>query len=167
MYGNIPEDASQRFKYGWKGIFMHEMFHTFGIGHTQRRPDRDEHIAIIEDHIEPSCREQFSKCMDCKTHGPYDCGSIMHYPSGLCGLQMSVLNETISLPTIVPLHHSCTKFGGYTPTENDWKGLRYKLECNTDTIDEANKCSCDEKNDRIEINYDEDNGDSNSEAWTF
>ena len=47
--------------------------------------------------------------------------------------------------------------------ENDWKGLRYKLECNQ----EEKQCSCDEKNERRENKYDKDNEDSNSEEWLF
>ena len=190
MDDNIHKDASQDIKYRWKGVFMHEMFHVFGIGHTQRRPDRDEHIVVIEDHIQPMFREQFEKCVDCKMHGPYECNSIMHYPSDIFGMKISVLNETVRLPTMAPLDpYICNKFGSYTPTKNDWKGLRYKLECNDDTFED---CDCAENyvydykkeyfvngsddmkkkhngNDNNKKNgvNDQDNESRSTEAWSF
>ena len=64
----------------WKSIFMHEMFHVFGIAHTQSRFDRYKYIEVIEDNIMPSRRNNYEICYDCTVYGPYECNSIMHYP---------------------------------------------------------------------------------------
>lgn len=65
------------------GVMLHEMFHALGIAHTQKRPDRDDHISIHSDNINKTieyAEYQFEKCKDCKNHNiPYDCGSLMHY----------------------------------------------------------------------------------------
>ena len=63
----------------WKNIFLHEMFHVFGIGHTHARPDRDEYITVLEDNIQEKFKSQYDKCEQCPTYGPYECNSIMHY----------------------------------------------------------------------------------------
>jgi len=67
----------------WIGLMVHELGHGLGLGHTQRRPDREKYITIIKDNIIPGKKHNFEICKpgdECKTHGvPYDCGSIMHY----------------------------------------------------------------------------------------
>ena len=63
------------------GSYVHELFHTLGVGHTQKRPDRDSYITVNKLNILPSSLPQYEKCTRyCETHGsPYDCESIMHY----------------------------------------------------------------------------------------
>ena len=34
-------------KVNWRGTFIHELFHAFGIAHTHRRQDRDKYIKVL------------------------------------------------------------------------------------------------------------------------
>ena len=63
------------------GSYVHELFHTLGVGHTQKRPDRDSYITVNKQNILPDQSSQYEKCTKyCETHGfLYDCESIMHY----------------------------------------------------------------------------------------
>ena len=36
----------------YRGGLLHEMFHLFGIMHTQMRKDRDEHITVLRQNIQ-------------------------------------------------------------------------------------------------------------------
>ena len=66
------------------GLVVHELLHVLGLVHTQKRPDRDQYITILEDNIEdtPLARHQYAPCDHCETYGTnYDCMSIMHYRS--------------------------------------------------------------------------------------
>jgi len=64
------------------GNIAHELMHAAGFYHEQSRGDRDQYIAIIWDEISPEMRSNFDK-RDARGQdiGPYDYGSIMHYPS--------------------------------------------------------------------------------------
>ena len=73
------------------GLLTHEILHSLGVEHTQRRPDRDAYINIKEDNID--CPYQYSKCPTCLTYNTtYDCQSVMHYRDYHCmngGLAMT------------------------------------------------------------------------------
>merc|ERR1719347_770593 len=65
------------------GLMTHEIFHSLGVEHTQRRPDRDEYITI--NHNALDCPYQYRSCPTCLTYStPYDCMSIMHYRDYFC-----------------------------------------------------------------------------------
>lgn len=71
---------------GAVGKVLHEMLHTMGFFHTQSRPDRDNYIKVIWNHIknrstnERNFKKQSAYLID--TLGePYDYKSIMHYGS--------------------------------------------------------------------------------------
>ena len=66
---------------GTVGLYVHELLHILGVGHTQKRPDRDNYITVNYNAITESGKAQYSKCTsNCETHdSPYDCQSIMHY----------------------------------------------------------------------------------------
>lgn len=100
----------------YEGGILHEMFHAIGIGHTQRRPDRNTYIRVYPGNLQnPS---QYDPCRDCKLYPqiPYECNSIMHYGY-----------ETFRKPgygkTMESRSRGCTvtAWGNSLPTSNDWK----------------------------------------------
>jgi hypothetical protein len=65
----------------FKGIAMHEALHALGLDHEQNRPDRDEHVTILWDNIQPGMTSNFDKRENMDTGSLYDVLSIMHYSS--------------------------------------------------------------------------------------
>jgi hypothetical protein len=65
------------------GLIEHELGHSLGLFHEQSRQDRDEHVKILWDNIEPSQKGNFAKYRAVAGHevGPYDVDSLMHYGS--------------------------------------------------------------------------------------
>lgn len=64
------------------GVVIHEILHALGFYHEQSRPDRDEHIIIDRDNIQPGAEVNFQKqsSNEVQTLGEaYDIQSIMHY----------------------------------------------------------------------------------------
>lgn len=63
------------------GSTAHEMLHALGQIHEQSRCDRDTYVEIQFDNVEDGKENNFDKrCDDATDYGPYDFGSIMHYP---------------------------------------------------------------------------------------
>ncbi|XP_057304960.1 meprin A subunit beta-like [Hydractinia symbiolongicarpus] len=64
------------------GVIVHEMMHALGFWHEQSRPDRDNYVRIILDHVPRAARINFKKYGYDKVNSlgvPYDIKSIMHY----------------------------------------------------------------------------------------
>jgi len=64
------------------GLLVHEILHALGVGHTQKRPDRDSYITVNWNNILEFGKDQYKKCVGntCQTYNTdYDCSSIMHY----------------------------------------------------------------------------------------
>uniref|UniRef100_A0A8C4QUT2 Metalloendopeptidase n=1 Tax=Eptatretus burgeri TaxID=7764 RepID=A0A8C4QUT2_EPTBU len=64
------------------GIVVHELGHVIGFWHEHTRPDRDNHVVIVRDNIQPGQEENFLKMEPGEVHSldeSYDFDSIMHY----------------------------------------------------------------------------------------
>jgi hypothetical protein len=63
------------------GNTIHEIGHTVGLWHEQSREDRDDHVTIRWENIVDGREHNFNQHIaDGDDVGPYDFGSIMHYP---------------------------------------------------------------------------------------
>ncbi|KAI4816928.1 hypothetical protein KUCAC02_009228 [Chaenocephalus aceratus] len=71
------------------GIVVHELGHVIGFWHEHTRPDRDEHVSIIRDNIQPGQEYNFLKME------PGEVDSIMHYAK-------NTFSRGIFLDTILP-----------------------------------------------------------------
>ncbi len=61
---------------------VHEIGHVVGLFHTQSRIDRDRYVRVRYDNVDRLYWAQYSQHItDGRDLGPYDYGSIMHYPT--------------------------------------------------------------------------------------
>jgi len=66
------------------GIFIHEIMHALGFMHEHERPDRDDYVEILFDHIDKKEHSQFEKYGspskgELLGQRDYNLNSIMHY----------------------------------------------------------------------------------------
>jgi len=115
----------------WYTILQHEIFHVFGIIHTQRRKDRGDYIEVFEGNITSGALSQYEICEDCPIPPgiAYECDSIMHYPNRIGGKQVcknlwSGGRDCYNKLTLKAKDEAtCPSFGNENPTDNDWKAL--------------------------------------------
>ncbi|KAL3892156.1 hypothetical protein ACJMK2_004390 [Sinanodonta woodiana] len=86
--GRQSSDAQQIVSIGsgcyQTGTIEHEIGHVIGFWHEHARPDRDDHITIINDNIKNDSKSNFvyESWRSILTYDiPYDVGSLMHYGS--------------------------------------------------------------------------------------
>ena len=60
---------------------VHETGHSLGLQHEHQRPDRDDYVTIDFANIPQNLHFAFSKWQGFPLVGPYDFGSVMHYPA--------------------------------------------------------------------------------------
>ncbi|KAJ7305195.1 hypothetical protein JRQ81_011103 [Phrynocephalus forsythii] len=83
------------------GIVVHELGHVIGFWHEHTRPDRDDHVSIIRENIQPGQEYNFLKMEpdEVQTLGEmYDFDSIMHY-------SRNTFSKGIFLDTILPKYN--------------------------------------------------------------
>lgn len=62
------------------GSAAHEIGHALGLWHEQSRGDRDRHIRVLMENVDPANAHNFDKHIaDGLDIGSYDFGSVMHY----------------------------------------------------------------------------------------
>uniref|UniRef100_A0A1B6D601 Metalloendopeptidase n=1 Tax=Clastoptera arizonana TaxID=38151 RepID=A0A1B6D601_9HEMI len=80
--GNGPQAISIGKNCDKFGIVVHELGHVVGFWHEHTRPDRDNHVQIVLEHIMSGQEYNFNKLTDEEVNSlglPYDYDSIMHY----------------------------------------------------------------------------------------
>lgn len=62
-------------------IIQHEFIHALGVLHHHVRDDRDSHVTVSMENVDPKMLLQFELCPLCHSNhsSPYDYNSIMHY----------------------------------------------------------------------------------------
>ena len=77
---------------------IHELQHALGIFHEHERPDRDDHVDVHLENVDPDARDQFeinpSSMAD--TSVLYDVSSNMHYEGYVRSLVFSINATTLS-----------------------------------------------------------------------
>merc|ERR1712055_739958 len=109
-----------------RGGLLHELFHVFGVMHTQKRPDRDRYVKVLKRNIKDAYEHSYDICHQCNDFGvPYDCDSIMHFGT-----------ETFSTgrPTMVAKDSNCDlrwvgaafdgRHGSQVASDWNWELLR-------------------------------------------
>ncbi|XP_008536249.2 tolloid-like protein 1 isoform X1 [Equus przewalskii] len=80
--GNGPQAISIGKNCDKFGIVVHELGHVIGFWHEHTRPDRDNHVTIIRENIQPGQEYNFLKMEPGEVNSlgeRYDFDSIMHY----------------------------------------------------------------------------------------
>ncbi|XP_067400598.1 bone morphogenetic protein 1 isoform X4 [Emydura macquarii macquarii] len=83
------------------GIVVHELGHVIGFWHEHTRPDRDDHVSIVRDNIQPGQEYNFLKMEPEEVESlgeTYDFDSIMHYAR-------NTFSRGIFLDTIQPKYN--------------------------------------------------------------
>eukprot|EP00092_Neocalanus_flemingeri_P030100 GFUD01032678.1.p1 GENE.GFUD01032678.1~~GFUD01032678.1.p1 ORF type:complete len:250 (+),score=33.68 GFUD01032678.1:261-1010(+) len=110
---------------------LHELMHTLGAIHTQKRPDRDDYIIVNHECIMKGGKDQYSlhDYNKLSIEIPYKCNSIMHYEN-------TTFSNAIGCPTMKPRpdNTDCRQMGNYEPIDEDWDMLN-KYHCNGETTD--------------------------------
>ncbi|XP_059204820.1 hatching enzyme 1.2-like [Centropristis striata] len=61
------------------GTIQHELLHALGFNHEQTRSDRDQHVRILLENVQPGMEGNFRKINTINLNTPYDYNSVMHY----------------------------------------------------------------------------------------
>ncbi|XP_077367559.1 low choriolytic enzyme-like [Festucalex cinctus] len=104
------------------GTVQHEVLHALGFHHEQVRSDRDNHVEIKFENINPVHRHNFWKVKTNNLRTPYDFNSIMHYTKFAFSKN--------GKPTIVAKRDPNLKFGlSRKMSSNDIKRVNALYKC--------------------------------------
>jgi len=112
------------------GIVQHELLHALGQVHEHTRPDRDDHVEINEENIEPGKQNNFRKKVKGKgkdevafMDSTYDMYSLLHYPG-------TAWSKDDKSDTITPINKKYRDIGGTDGmTATDIIELNLHYEC--------------------------------------
>ncbi|XP_077374479.1 low choriolytic enzyme-like [Festucalex cinctus] len=120
--GNRQEISLKISRCLYKNVVQHEVLHALGFHHEQVRSDRDDHVIINFENIEPDKRSNFEIANTNNLGTPYDYNSVMHYH-----------RYTFSKngqPTITARNPLITSFGTATEMNaNDYERVNKLYEC--------------------------------------
>uniref|UniRef100_A0A8C9FF49 Metalloendopeptidase n=1 Tax=Pavo cristatus TaxID=9049 RepID=A0A8C9FF49_PAVCR len=108
--GNGPQAISIGKNCDKFGIVVHELGHVIGFWHEHTRPDRDDHVTIIRENIQPGQEYNFLKMEPGEVNSlgePYDFDSIMHYARNTFSRLESQLAKTDSAMSRHALPQAC------------------------------------------------------------
>lgn len=63
----------------YRSTVQHEVLHALGFHHEHVRSDRDKHVSILTENIQPGMEGNFDKVQTNNLDTPYDFNSVMHY----------------------------------------------------------------------------------------
>ncbi|XP_018547826.1 high choriolytic enzyme 2 isoform X2 [Lates calcarifer] len=93
-------------------VVQHELLHALGFNHEQCRSDRDQHIRILWQNIEPRYKFAFDRINTINLNTPYDYNSVMQYRRDAFSVN--------GLPTMEPIPDPSVQFGEATQmSQND------------------------------------------------
>ncbi|XP_061629845.1 high choriolytic enzyme 1-like [Phyllopteryx taeniolatus] len=101
---------------------QHELLHALGFNHEQCRSDRDRHIRILWENIQPGWEYAFDKMNTLNMNTAYDYNSVMQYHR----YAFSGNNK----PTMVPIPNANVSFGNASQmSKNDIARLNSLYKC--------------------------------------
>ncbi|XP_035520176.1 high choriolytic enzyme 1-like [Morone saxatilis] len=101
---------------------QHELLHALGFNHEQCRSDRDQHIRVLWENIQPGLAYAFDKINTLNLNTPYDYNSVMQYHR----YAFSANNK----PTMVPIPNANVEFGtAQQMSRNDITRLNSLYRC--------------------------------------
>jgi len=104
-----------------EGLIQHEFIHALGFNHEQDRPDRAQTIRFNWNNIHTQSCDLYKMCKGCKTYGPYDTKSVMHYAGNIAACDWNK-------PAMIRLDGGKIEYNKVL-TEGDKAKIRALYEC--------------------------------------